>query len=411
MGCLGCYDVKKCETWIKEHSFTKIALQFSSDFVQDALLIARHLEELNVTTFVVAESQFSGCCADETIAEKANCDCLIHFGDCCHAATCERIPVLIIPRREPMDMEPLRSCLCKAVNDSTFNFAELSTLILDQRYAYLADVISNEFSAAVQTVEVSAGLTLPCNSTALFIGSESCRLNLLTLQNPTVRIYLYDPQTARIRRANETVNSQLRRRFVVGILIGSLTMKDRLKLLHRIREKAKLAKKKCYTFAINRVTPPKLANFPEVDIFVYIGCPYSSLIDNSEFYKPIISPFEFDLACNPMVSWNPVDGLLSSFGSNEEEDWKKTKDDCDVSLISGRIQACNFMREDESNSNNNKCDSIERQDFTVEKLPTAVSFYNERTWKGLEDKVTDQEVHPVSKGRDGWAMGYANEPD
>ncbi|CDW53621.1 Diphthamide syn domain containing protein, partial [Trichuris trichiura] len=300
------------------------------------------------------------CCVDETIAEKANCDCLIHFGDCCRTPTSELIPVLIIPRREPLDMEPLRSCLRKALNESTFNFAELRTLILDQRYAYLA---------------VSAGLTLPCNGTALFIGSESCRLNLLTLQNPTVRIYLYDPQTMKIRRGNETVNAQLRRRMylvekakeanVVGILIGSLTMKDRLKLLHRVREKAKLAKKKCYTFAVNRVTPPKLANFPEVDIFVYIGCPYSSLIDSSEFYKPIISPFEFDLACNPMAGWKPLDVLLSFLGTSEE----------------GTTISLPFL------------------------------FYNERTWKGLEDKVTDQEVHSVSKGRDGWAMGYVNEPD
>uniref|UniRef100_A0A5S6QVT0 Uncharacterized protein n=1 Tax=Trichuris muris TaxID=70415 RepID=A0A5S6QVT0_TRIMR len=420
MECRAYYDIERCVCWIKEHNFTKIALQFSSDFVEDALPIARYLQNLNLTAFIVAESQFSGCCVDESIAEKANCECVVHFGDCCRTATSERIPVLILPRKEPLEIEALRSCLCNTANEVNFNIAELDTVVLDQRYAHLADIISKQFSTAVRTTEVGVALSLPRNSTALFIGSGSARLNLLALQNPTVHIYSYDPRTERICRENIVVNAQLRRRLylvekaklanIVGVLIGSLSMKDRIKWLSRVRERAKFAKKKCYTFGINRVTPAKLANFPEVDIFVYIGCPYASLIDSSEFYKPIISPFEFDIACSQAVTWNPVDGLLTCFASIEKSKQGKN-DDCNVSLITGRIEeACNLTLDDEP-SGEQKCTAIECQDFRVEKVMNAVSFYNQRSWKGLEDKAIDEQIHPVSKGRDGWAMEYANEPN
>lgn len=33
---------------------------------------------------------------------------------------------------------------------------------------------------------------------------------------------------------------------------------------------AQAAGKKCYTFSMGRVTPAKLANFPEVDVFVLV---------------------------------------------------------------------------------------------------------------------------------------------
>ena len=36
----------------------------------------------------------------------------------------------------------------------------------------------------------------------------------------------------------------------------------------------------------------------EVDIFVLVGCTENSLVDSTEFYKPIIIPYELELAYN-----------------------------------------------------------------------------------------------------------------
>ena len=43
------------------------------------------------------------------------------------------------------------------------------------------------------------------------------------------------------------------------------------------------------------MTEPKLANFPEVDAYVIISCPYSTFFDFKDFYKILINPFELEL--------------------------------------------------------------------------------------------------------------------
>ena len=40
-----------------------------------------------------------------------------------------------------------------------------------------------------------------------------------------------------------------------------------------------------------------MANFLEIDVYVLVACPENSLVDSHEFYKPVITPFEMELAC------------------------------------------------------------------------------------------------------------------
>ena len=57
--------------------------------------------------------------------------------------------------------------------------------------------------------------------------------------------------------------------------------------------------KKSYSIVVGKLNTAKLANFMEVDMFVLVSCSENSLIDSSEFYKPVITPYELELACNP----------------------------------------------------------------------------------------------------------------
>lgn len=49
---------------------------------------------------------------------------------------------------------------------------------------------------------------------------------------------------------------------------------------------------------MGKLNTAKLANFMEVDIFVLIGCSENTLIDSTEYYKRIVTPYELELACN-----------------------------------------------------------------------------------------------------------------
>jgi hypothetical protein len=84
--------------------------------------------------------------------------------------------------------------------------------------------------------------------------------------------------------------------------------------------------KKDYTLAVGKLNPAKLANFADIDLFVcmspreserecvcvcsaladigglyaaVVACPLNSIIDSKEFFKPIVTPFELELALAP----------------------------------------------------------------------------------------------------------------
>ena len=48
----------------------------------------------------------------------------------------------------------------------------------------------------------------------------------------------------------------------------------------------------------------KLANFPEIDVFVLVACPETCLIDGKDYLQPIITPFEFEIACGKGTQWS-----------------------------------------------------------------------------------------------------------
>lgn len=52
-----------------------------------------------------------------------------------------------------------------------------------------------------------------------------------------------------------------------------------------------------YTVVVGDPTPQKLANFPELDVFVLVGSPEASILSSRGYYKPVIHPWEMAMAC------------------------------------------------------------------------------------------------------------------
>lgn len=42
----------------------------------------------------------------------------------------------------------------------------------------------------------------------------------------------------------------------------------------------------------------------QIDAFVLVACPENSLLDSKEFYRPIVTPYEVELACNANREWS-----------------------------------------------------------------------------------------------------------
>ncbi|KWU43212.1 diphthamide biosynthesis protein [Rhodotorula sp. JG-1b] len=140
----------------------------------------------------------------------------------------------------------------------------------------------------------------------VWIGGESLALNNVLLTHGRCRVWSYDPATRSSRLESGRTNRMLMRRYatvekakdadVIGILVGTLGVAAYLPLITHLRQLIASHQKKSYTVAVGKLNPAKLANFIEVECFVLVACPENSMVDSKEFLRPIVTPFELELA-------------------------------------------------------------------------------------------------------------------
>ena len=146
-----------------------------------------------------------------------------------------------------------------------------------------------------------------------YIGEESLTLTNLMYNLNKCQFYTYNPVNKLGRKESISINRLLMKRYymiekakdarIVGILIGTLGVSNYLDIFNRLKILLKKAGKKAYSFIVGKVNVAKLANFMEIDIFVLVACPENTLLDSSEFYQPVITPYEMEIACNSQRDW------------------------------------------------------------------------------------------------------------
>lgn len=151
------------------------------------------------------------------------------------------------------------------------------------------------------------------NYSIFYIGAESLTLKNLMMSLNKCPFYTYDPETRTNRRETLNVNKLLMKRYymierakdagIVGILVGTLGVAKYLDIVGHLKRIMKKAGKKYYTFAVGKLNVAKLANFMEVQAYVLVACQENTLIDSKEFYQPVVTPFEMEIACNQAREW------------------------------------------------------------------------------------------------------------
>jgi len=151
--------------------------------------------------------------------------------------------------------------------------------------------------------------------TVVYIGNPDCRfLTAVLMKFGGCRCVVYNPETNDTSVVDTRDSSKaLARRFYlverardakrVGVLVGTLGVANHLNIASHLSSTICRAGKSVYQFVVGKPNTAKLANFSDIDIFVLIACPENSLLDSKEFFQPIITPFEMELACNPLRQW------------------------------------------------------------------------------------------------------------
>ncbi|XP_075037757.1 2-(3-amino-3-carboxypropyl)histidine synthase subunit 2 [Mixophyes fleayi] len=439
------YEIQKTTEFIQGKGVKKVALQFPDELLVDSVSVARKLEDATgAKMYILGDTSYGSCCVDEVAAEHVGADALVHYGRAC-LSPCRRLPVTYVFGRKPVDVGLCAETFQNLVTDREASVVVFSDVVYDHILGELEARLVQSYSHIVFSKvswlgEVSSpgevykfgrrftpDLNLWPNSyTFLYVGGEGPGLNNLILTWPHCSFFSYNPVTREGRKEGLHVNRALMKRFyliekardaqVVGILVGTLGVSDYLSALSHLKTIIHRAGKKSYMLSMGKLNPAKLANFPEVDIFVLVACPENSMLDSSDFYRPIVTPDEMEVACNPAREWKgcsitdfrellPGGAAHVAFPESDPgaADWT------DVSLITGGLRSVRLSATETPDEG--QCVSLAQRnsDTTVAELGPAASFLSSRSWQGLDRSLGQSAVVKAVEGRRGIAIAYEDE--
>lgn len=457
------YQIRETCDFISERHFEKVALQFPDELLVDSVAIAQEIERnTEAKSFILGDTSYGSCCVDEVAAEHVGADCIVHYGGTCLSPS-RRLPLMYVFERRPVD---LRACAAAFKELHPDTQAQV-VLLYDVNYAHaipdLLALLSPDYPNLVSSELVVEGELCQPHSWIkrrqddgglpeqdgtrvvyqfgrrlapkggqsvgdcgmFYVGQEGATLRNFMMTWNRCSFCSFDPETSTGRAESVGVNRTLMKRYyaierakdagVVGILVGTLGVADYLSIIERLKETIRRAGKKSYMFAMGKLNVPKLANFLEIDIFVLVACPENSLLDSGDFYKPVVTPFEMEVACNRNREWTEeyvmdfrhlLPGRQSHVPLAEDEE---DGEEPDVSLITGALRSRNLLLGAPEESPCGSSVVLRNQTLTVANTNSAASFLSQRSWKGLEQKLGETPVVKAGSGRKGIAIAYEEE--
>lgn len=134
-----------------------------------------------------------------------------------------------------------------------------------------------------------------------------------------------------------------------GIIVGSVAVVGVTEVCSRLEKILEGSSKQYVRLLFGKLTVAKLGNVPEVDCFVLVSCPQHEALYSREYPKPIVTPFDIEVAYGTR-EWSDEykldlsDLLLDSVDCDEEN---MTRDllPNDCNLIDNRLRTWSGLEE------------------------------------------------------------------
>jgi diphthamide biosynthesis protein 2 len=316
----------------EEHSATSRVS--TSRIESDTSDVAETLSDLKVDDpspaapprlYILADTSYGTCCVDEVAAEHVNADVVVHYGRSCLSPTA-RLPVIYVFTHKPLPLDPLVRAFQETYTDISSKIivaadvtysdhvSEVCERLVHAGYTSLFSTsVLHDPSSPIPNRTVPESVTQSpesLNEWQLFHISDPPTALLLTLSSRVAAIHIYPTEdtvsgkevkplpasTAAVLRRRYAILTSLSTAPIFGILINTLSVKNYLHIVDHVKNQIAAAGKKSYMFVVGKLNAAKVANFSEIDGWVVIGCWESSLVDSKDFWKPVITPFELELA-------------------------------------------------------------------------------------------------------------------
>ncbi|WVN89172.1 diphthamide biosynthesis protein 2 [Cryptococcus depauperatus CBS 7841] len=473
------FEVEESVRRIIEGNYKTVGLQFPDELLSSSVSVYRAIQtriaHTGAQAYVLADSTYGNCCPDILSCLHLPADFLVHYGHACLTPT-GSLPVHYVFHRKRLDVERAKQSLIETSSEDLEKKKGV-IVVWDVAYDWLANDIQEIFSkacplpinfASIHTVPTTLSSpsekgktptlraidppkSIPMNECVLwYIGEEgrSCmNIQMTHANNP---LYIYSPVSQTTSPLHSSTSRLLSRRLfalhqalsadIFGLIVSNIGLSSSQLLLKRLREDLKRAKKKSYTLTVGRLNPAKLANFAEIECFVLIGCAEGGVVDSKDFLRPIITPWELELALQGSDHiWAPekwtldFDSVLrdaqqratewqesksSRTSSKAEDSYQEKGDDDDdtpqFSLISGQMRTRRTFPSHQSSQGALEGRigdlTLRNQILSLAKLESAgSSFLASRDFRGLEARVGMDEPSCLEEGRRGVARGYTEE--
>lgn len=450
------YEVCETAARLRAAKYARVALQFPDEYLPDAPAVCALLDALlegNASVFVLGDTSYGTCCADEVAAQHLAADAIVHYGPACLSPTRE-LPVLyIFPdakacrervlehvdravravcRKSPeaarvvvlYDAALVPALACASLDDELLSvpvhFAQPVMGDLEQFVQPLVD-ISNaakgkeddaeciqvsglQFSTTDAPVEDIALVWVCANGSealppamrnaALLLASglsRSCRAMYKTGANDGDVSEVNGGKIFRMR-AREVSRAQNAER--IGVVAVSLGVSGVTQAIDRAVRVIEDAGKRAYVLLVGKISPPKLLNFEEMDAFVLVSCPLQVIKDSKEYMVPLLTPLELEIAL----------GVRDMYSEKYSADFR------DLAVEPAA---------DAEDSVEGETTVAERGDLKVAVASPggAAEFFKKREWQGLvrgkggrdEDTSLDELSTKVVQGSSGIATAYTGE--
>ncbi|KAI9148498.1 Diphthamide biosynthesis protein 2 [Blastocladiella emersonii ATCC 22665] len=306
----------------------KVGLQIPDEFLSYADRIMRELRSLAdervdptwlLDVFILADTQYSPCCVDEVAAQHFDADAVVHFGRSCLSKP-SHMPVVFAFGKVALDVEHAAEAILHSaegsqpisvIYDVTLIHAipQLKAVLASHggsdrvRFCDVAQVDNGGYVRYVPTREVLAGHTI------VLLGPPSSLVGHYSLVFSQNNLYHYNPLDMDCSRPRSilmkryALMQKARDASIIGIVVGTLGVANYIDAIAGLKRMIRAHGKKYYTFVLGKLNVAKLANFMEIDVFVLVACPESSLIDSKEFYRPVVTPYELSMALDFGSSW------------------------------------------------------------------------------------------------------------
>lgn len=432
-------QLAECSAWIRENGFKKVCLQFPDAMLPYSTMIAEQLqsESSSAGIHILGDTSYGSCCVDEIAASHIGADAMIHFGHACLSRSV-RLPIKYIFVKGGISVDRFVEALEREFPDPDISLG----IFYDVSFAHIAQEVEERIGASFKNVTVGqlalsgeqpdllcwklSGRSFD-GSVCIYIGRDNQSFFNTANGIKASKWFRFDSDTSSLAHANPLDSKWLRRRFYyiekckdassLGIVVATLTASGYLDVVNRIQKMAKARGVRTYIISVGKINPAKLANFVEIDCFVLIGCPENDMFTSRDFFKPLVSVFECELAFNPAWSGQFPESYSSYFGDvlpsgrlyREFDAGLANEASADVSLVTGKVRNVNRVKEEATNGSTD-CREVQLRGKNEVAQVSSGDVLQGRSWQGLEQNLGRDAPAVVEEGRSGIPIKYENDP-